>query len=144
MIMVDEAQAREILIQMAESRLQMQSMAAALEEIRASVKEVVQLDRTIAELTIHYQQQSKEIATQWDKIDTNITAIEAVDAKANEWINKARGAWSTLIIFGTLAQAAVLGSVAYTFTHLRTAEDVLLLLNARVVQIEQAHLEKKP
>ena len=134
---------KEMLVQLAELRQQMTSMSSAVDEIKSSVKEVITLDRTIAELSIYHQQQSKEIATQWAKIDSNHREIETVDRKAEEWINKGRGAWATLMILGGLAQAAVLGSIAYTFTHLRTAEDAVLLLNARVVQLEY-HKESKP
>ena len=134
---------KEMLVQLAELRQQMTSMSSAVDEIKSSVKEVSTLDRTIAELSIYHQQHSKEIATQWAKIDSNHREIETVDRKAEEWINKGRGAWATLMILGGLAQAAVLGSIAYTFTHLRTAEDAVLLLNARVVQLEY-HKESKP
>ncbi len=135
---------KEMLVQLAELRQQMTAVSSAVDEIKASVKEVITLDRTIAELSIYYQQQAREIQTQWGKIDANHVAIEAVDKKADEYINKARGAWATLLILGSLAQAALLGSIAYTFTHIRTAEDALLLLNQRVVQIEQQHKEGKP
>lgn len=135
---------KEMLIQLAELRQQMTSMSTAVEEIKSSVKEVIALDRTIAELSIHYQMQSKEIQTQWGKIDTNHTAIEAVERKADGWINKGRGAWFTLMILGSLAQAAVLGCVAYTFSHLRAAEDSILLINQRIIQIEQHHKDGKP
>lgn len=134
---------KEMLVQLAELRQQMTAMSTAVEEIKSSVKEVITLDRTIAELSIYHQQTAKEIQTQWGKIDANHTDIEAVDKKADEWINKGRGAWATLMILGGLAQAAVLGCIAYTFTHLRTAEDAVLLLNQRVIQLEQ-HREKTP
>lgn len=128
---------KEMLVQLAELRQQMTAMGNSVDEIKSSVKEVIALDRTIAELSIHYQQQGKEIQTQWTKIDVNHKEIEAVDRKADEWINKGRGAWFTLMILGGLAQAVVLGSVAYTFGHLRTAEDTVLLMNQRVIQLEQ-------
>lgn len=128
---------KEMLVQLAELRQQMTAMGNSVDEIKSSVKEVIALDRTIAELSIHYQQQGKEIQTQWGKIDANHKEIEAVDRKADEWINKGRGAWFTLMILGGLAQAVVLGSVAYTFGHLRTAEDTVLLMNQRVIQLEQ-------
>ena len=133
-----------MLVQLAELRQQMASMSSSVEEIKSSVREVIQLDRTIAELSIHYQQQAKEIQTQWKKIDEQHAAVGAVDKKADEFVNKARGAWATLLILGTLAQGALLGSVAYTFTHLRTAEDAVLLMNQRITLIEQQHKESKP
>lgn len=128
---------KEILVQLAELRQQMTNVNNAVDEIKSSVKEVLSIERTIAELSIHYQQQAKEIQTQWGKIDSNNLATEAVDKKVDEFINKARGAWATLLILGSLAQAALLGSIAYTFTHLRAAEDAVLLMNQRVTQLEQ-------
>lgn len=135
---------KEMLVQLAELRQQMASMSKSVDEIKSAVKEVLSLDRTIAELSVHHQQTDREIQTQWKKIDDQHNATEAVDKKADEYINKARGAWSTLLILGSLAQAALLGSIAYTFTHLRTAEDALLLLNQRVGQIEQQCKEGRP
>lgn len=131
-----------MLVQLAELRQQMTAMSNSVDEIKSSVKEVIALDRTIAELSIHYQQQAKEIQTQWGKIDSDHKEIERVDKKADEFINKARGAWATLLILGSLAQAVLLGSIAYTFTHLRAAEDSVLLMNQRVYLLEQ-HKENR-
>ena len=135
--MTSEQDGHEMLIQLAELRAQMTSMFESVNEIKSSVKEVVALDRTIAELSIYNQQQAKEIQTQWNRIDNNQKDIESVERKADEWINKGRGAWFTLMVLGGLAQAAVLGCVAYTFTHLRSAEDTVLLMNQRIMQIER-------
>ena len=135
---------KEMLVQLAELRQQMASMSSSVEEIKSSVKEVLSLDRTIAELSVHHQQTAREIQTQWKKIDELHAAVGAVDKKADEFVNKARGAWATLLILGTLAQGALLGSVAYTFTHIRTAEDSVLLMNQRITLIEQQHKESKP
>lgn len=133
-----------MLVQLAELRQQMASMSNSVDEIKSAVKEVLRLDRTIAELSVHCQQQAREIQTQWGKIDAQHKAVDAVDKKTDEFVNKARGAWATLLILGSLAQAALLGSIAYTFTHLRAAEDAVLLMNQRIVQIEQQHKEGKP
>lgn len=135
---------KEMLVQLAELRQQMASMSNSVDEIKSVVKEVLSLDRTIAELSVHHQQTAREIQTQWKKIDEQHTAVEAVDKKADEFINRAQGAWATLLILGTLAQTALLGSIAYTFTHLRSVEDSALLLNQRVTLIEQQHKENKP
>lgn len=133
-----------MLVQLAELRQQMANMSNSVDEIKSAVKEVLSLDRTIAELSVHYQQQAREIQTQWGKIDSNHLATEAVDKKADEYINKAHGAWATLLILGSLAQAVLIGCVAYTFTHLRAAEDSVLLMNQRITLIEQQHKEGKP
>ena len=72
-----------MLVQLAELRQQMANMSNSVDEIKSAVKEVLSLDRTIAELSVHYQQQAREIQTQWDKIDSNHLATEAVDKKAD-------------------------------------------------------------
>lgn len=128
---------KEILVQLAELRQQMTAVNNSVDEIKLSVKEVLGLDRTIAELSVMNRHQTHEIQTQWARIDANHAAIEGVDKKADEWINKGRGAWFALMIVGTLAQAVVLGIVAYTFNHLRTAEDAVLLMNQRVAALER-------
>lgn len=135
--MANETDLHDVLIQMAALQANMSSVLTAVDEIKSSVKEVVTLDRTIAELSIYNRQQAKEIQTQWQKIDHNQQAIESVEKKTDEWINKGRGAWFTLMILGGIAQVAVLSCVAYTFNHLRTAEDAILLLNQRVIQVEK-------
>lgn len=128
---------QDVMVQLAELRLQMSSMAASVDEIKSSVKEVITLDRTIAELSIHYQQQAKEIQTQWGKTDDNQREIEKVERKADEWINKGRGAWSTAVLLGSIAQIAILAMIAWTFNHVRSAEDDVLLMKAKLAQIEQ-------
>lgn len=138
--MADE---KEMMVQLAEMRGQMQSMATALEEIKESVKEVVTLDRTIAELSIHQQQSAKELQTQWSKIDEIQRTNSLTDRKVEEWTNKARGAWFTAVLLGSLAQAAVLGMIAWTFTNLRTAQDDILLMKERLYRIEQIQGVKK-
>lgn len=127
---------KEILVQLAELRQQMTNVNTSVDEIKTSVKEVLSLDRSIAELAVHQRQQAKDIHFQWERIDANRIAIEKVDRNAEEWINKGRGAWSTMLILGSLAQAAILGFIGYTFTHLRTAEDTLLIVNQRLTQME--------
>lgn len=140
-----EQEAKEILVQFAELRQKMTSVNNSVEEIKASVKEVLILDRTIAGLSIHQKQTSKQIQAHWERIDKTQKAVEAVDKKADEWINKGRGAWFTLMLIGSLAQALVLWGVVYTFNHLRTAEDTILIMNQRISQLEIAqHKDVRP
>jgi t-SNARE complex subunit (syntaxin) len=134
---------QEVLIQLAEMRQEMNSMGAALQEIKNTVKEVVTLDRTIAELSIYHQQQAKEIQTQWAKIDTQQKDIEKVERKSDEWINRARGAWSTGVILGSTAQIIVLAMVGWTFNHIRDAEDEIIRLKSQVMQIEQRQTDQQ-
>lgn len=130
---------KEILIQLAEIRQQVVSMLNSVEEVKSSVKEVLTLDRAVAELVIYHKQQSQDIDKQRAATEANHDAIEAVERKADEWINKGRGAWATVMILGSMAQAVILSAIFYTFNHLRTAEDSLLLMDHRIQLIEQRH-----
>ena len=127
----------EVKVQLAELNALVHSLAKSMEEIKTSVKEVVTLDRTIAELSTEHRHAVKEIHTQWVKIDDNQKDIEAVNRKTDEWINKGRGAWFTAMILGSLAQAAILGMIAWTFSHMRSAEDSILLMKEQLSRVEQ-------
>ena len=71
------------------------------------------------------------------KIDANAEDVKKANEKVDAWVNKGRGAWATLAILGGVVQMVVIAAVTYMFTHLRTTEDNLLLLNRRVIQLEE-------
>jgi len=127
----------DMLVQLALMRQQMGTMSSTVDEIKASVSGVASLDKTISELTILHQQQIKENLSQWQKIDANADAVRKANEKVDAWVNKGRGAWATLAVLGGVVQLVVIATVAYIFTHLRTTEDNLLLLNHRVIQLEE-------
>ena len=126
----------DLAVQLAKLQEQVASMAASVEDVRTSVREVLSLDRTIAELSVMHRQQANEIAQQWTRIDTLKSALEVTDKKSDAWINKARGAWFTAVILGSIAQIAVLTMIGWVFTHINLAEDTVHLLQYRVQQIE--------
>lgn len=126
----------DLAVQLAKLQEQVASMAASVEDVRTSVREVLSLDRTIAELSVRHRQHASEIAQQWTRIDTLKGSVDATDKKSDEWINKARGAWFTAVILGSIAQIAVIAMIGWVFTHVNLAEDQLYLLQYRVQQIE--------
>lgn len=135
---------QEILIQLAELRQQLNAVTSSMDEIKTSVKEVGSLNQVVAKLAVHLEQQQKDSSYQWERIDANRAAIEAVKENADAWINKGRGAWSTMLLLGSLAQVAIISFIAYTFTTLRTVEDSQLILNHRVTTIEQHQMKGRP
>lgn len=124
-------------IQLAEMRQQMIAISASIDEMKSAVKEVLVLDKQIAELAVKYRQTAEQTAVQWSRIDTLALAVQNVDKKADEWINKGRGAWTTLMILGSLVQAGVFSFIMYTFTHLRAAEDAVLLMEQKVEMLKK-------
>ncbi len=127
----------DLAVQLAKLQEQVASMAASVEDVRTSVREVLSLDRTIAELSVMHRQHTTEIAQQWTRINGLKTFVDVTDKKTDEWINKARGAWFTAVILGGLAQIAIITMIGWVFTHVNLAEDQLHLLQYRVQQIEQ-------
>lgn len=127
----------DLAVQLAKLQEQVASMAASVEDVRTSVREVLTLDRTIAELNILHQQQSREVATMWAKIEAAKKDIDLVDRKADSWINKGRGAWFAAVLLGSIAQIAVLAMISWVFTHINTNEDQVQLLQYKVQILEQ-------
>ena len=127
----------DLAVQLAKLQEQVASMAASVEDVRTSVREVLSLDRTIAELSVMHRQQTSEITQQWARLDALKVSVDSTDRKTDEWINKARGAWFTAVILGGLAQIAVITMTGWVFTHVNLAEDQLHLLQYRVQQLEQ-------
>ena len=132
---------QEVLIQLAEMRQQMCSLNQSLDEMKMIVKEVLALDKAIAELSVRHKQTIEETGLQWSRIDALTMHVNQVDKKADEWINKGRGAWSTVIVLGSVIQAAVFSFVMYTFSHMRTAEDAVLVMQQQLNQ--QKEIAKK-
>jgi len=133
-----------VLIEIAQLREQVSSIAGNLDDVKSSMKEVLVLDRTIAELGVRHEQQARELATQWTRIDALASAGAGTERKVDEWVNRGRGAWFVTMFLGAFAQSLVLGAVAWTFNHVRAAEDASLLLGHRVTQLEHEQASKKP
>ena len=134
--------------QLAQIHEQIKNLATTVNDVKVSVGEVAALDRTLAELAVRHVQMDKEVALQWSKLSTCITEVAAVDSKvmhqiqtvnskADEWINRARGAFWTALMLGSFAQTVVIGAIAWTFTHLRSAEEDLSLVKYRVTVLEK-------
>jgi len=133
-----------VLIEIAQLREQVSSIAGNLDDVKSSMKEVLVLDRTIAELGVRHEQQARELATQWTRIDALASASAGTERKVDEWVNRGRGAWFVTMFLGAFAQSLVLGAMAWTFNHVRAAEDASLLLGHRVTQLEHEQASKKP
>lgn len=132
----------DMLVKLALVSQQVNVMSGTVNEIKTTIMEFATLDKKLAELMILQQQQLNENTTQWQKIDATAEAAIKANEKVDAWVNKGRGAWATLAILGGVVQVAVIAAVTYMFTHLRTTEDNLLLLNHRVIQLEEPQRPK--
>ncbi len=133
---MDQDQQQQVFTTLAVLREQLQTVMERMEELKAGVSEMLTLDRTIAELSVRHEQQTRELSTQWARIDGLAKEQDVTTRTVDAWVNRGRGAWVMAVSLGTMAQALVLASVAWTFNHVRAAEDAVLLLNQRVQMLE--------
>jgi hypothetical protein len=135
-------QQQQVLTELAVLKAQLSGVVSSIDEVKTSVGQVLVLDRTLAELSVRHEQQQRELATQWKRIDDVEKFQESTNAKADEWINRGRGAWYVAVALGSFVQVLVLAISAWVFSHVRAAEDSLLLINHRVTQLEAASSRK--
>lgn len=126
----------QIITQLAGLTQQMQSVIGSIEELKATTKEGAVVGQAVAELAIHYRQQSKDIAALESAHESCRSSVVTVDRKADEWINKFKGSWFTLLLLGGLAQTIVLGLIVWTFNNIRTVQDLTLTHELRIKTIE--------
>lgn len=139
--------------QLAQIHEQIKGLASAMDEIKTSVREVATLDKTIAQLAIKHEQVDAQIVRNSNVIESCVQSLVKLDSesvertalvnsKADEWINKARGAWWTAMLLGGFMQVVILSMIAWTFGHIRSAEDDVMLIKYRVELLEQKANQK--
>ena len=150
-------------VELAQLREQMKAIAENVETIKTSVAQIMQLDRTIAEMGVRNDHIDKEVATMWSRIDSHkaweqshdheslevrqriADSITKVDAKVEAVVNKGRGALWALGISFSVVQAVVAASIIWAFSHVSEADSVNTVQQYRNEQLEAANkiLEKK-
>lgn len=140
----------DLAVALAQLKEQIRSVASSVEEIKATMGQVVALDRTIAELSIHNQNLRDDVKLLWVRIDNQKAAdetlkknIDTVDSKVEGLTNRARGAmWVLGIMLGTF-QAIVLASLAWVFNHVNDADVTNRLQQQRIEQLEIQFKDKR-
>lgn len=133
----------DLAVALAQLKEQIRSVASSVEEIKSAVGQVVALDRTIAELSIHNQNLRDDVKLIWNRVDEAKAdrdklerAIEAAEAKTDALANRAKGAlWAIGVLLGAF-QAIVLASMAWVFTHVSDADVTNRLQQQRIEQLE--------
>lgn len=82
-------------VELAEIKMGMQNIEAALSDIKQDLSAIRQIDKTIAEMTAHNMSTQREITTIWKKYDDVIEWKETVESR----LNKYDGARQIVIIF---------------------------------------------
>jgi hypothetical protein len=131
-----------VLIQLTELKQQLNAVASSVDEMKTSMREVITLDKTLAELIIHQQNTAQQASASQRAIEKNATEIREVATHTDAWINRARGAWWATALLASIAQVAVLGMISWVFLHVSAVEDDVLLLKYRMSNVEA--VTKKP
>lgn len=148
-------------VDMAQLKEQMRAVAGDVSDIKSALKELVQLDKTLAELSIHNQNTQKTITMLWEKhdaiktwqtqheLDMSRNKVEAekdldkVADKVEEWINKGKGALWVAGIFIGVIQISIVASIGWVFTHLSAAEQMNVVQQLKIEQLEKQTNERK-
>lgn len=126
----------QIISQLAKLASQMESVIVSIDDLKTTAKEGAAVSKSVAELCIYYQQQKDDITSVEKSVEMCEASIITVDRKADEWINKFKGSWFTLLLLGGLAQTIVLGLIVWTFNNIRTVQDLTLTHELRIKTIE--------
>jgi outer membrane murein-binding lipoprotein Lpp len=139
---------QDLAIQMTALREQMIAMARNLESIKESVGQIVHLDKTIAELSIHRETLQKELGAVWKRIDDDRESSRSVYEKLNDkvaivrtdldrQVNTISGAGRVAAQVFTAVQAGMIAAGLWVFTNVNQATTETRILNQRITQLEQ-------
>ena len=141
---------QDLAVQMAALREQMKNMASSVEAIKISVAQIVPLDKTIAELSIHKDSTQRDLDLLWtrhdqckERDDKLKVDIDGVDSKIEAFQNSFNGGMKVFLAMFGIVQACIMGSVIWVFTHVNDADMVNKLQDQRIQQIEQQMKEPR-
>ena len=110
-------------------RQQVQGMDSTLKAIAKGMEDH-------AAMRFQQEQHTRDLMVLETAQTTHEKDITAAHRKVDEWLNRGRGALWAGIIFGGIIQGLVGAAIGYTFSHMRTAEDAVLLLTYRMNTVE--------
>lgn len=160
---MDETQ---VALSISELKLQIGAIDNRMEKIESKLDQIVLLDKTIAELSVHHENDSSEMQTMWSRIDSIslwketheregsdqrakvIAALEenaktfrsscvAIEGKVDSWINRGRGAIWTSALFLGLIQTIAFASIGWAFNHINTLEEHVLRIEAKSEHVDR-------
>jgi hypothetical protein len=159
----------DIAVEIAQLREQVKGVDNNISEIRSTLSSLINLDKTIVELTVYSRQTQESMKTLWERQDelrkwqaehdTHSSTVKAsiqkeletsfgncqkellaTDKKVDAWINSARGAaWALGIVMGVI-QLVVITSVGWVFSNVTTIREASQL---QAYKIEQLTLKVK-
>ena len=135
--MTMSAEQQEFAIELSQLREQIKFVASDIGDIKTAISQIVTLDKTLAELTIHNQTAQKNMDTLWTKYDELKTKTTTMDHDVKSFVNKFRGGALVLGLMGGAVQAAVFGVTMWVFSHVSDNDIVNRLQQQRIEQLEK-------
>lgn len=135
--MTHDPQQQEFAIELTRLREQIKSVASDIGDIKIAISQIVTLDKTLAELTIHNQMAQKNMDTMWVKYDELKSQTTTTDREIKSFVNRFRGGAWVIAIMGGTVQAAVFGVTMWVFSHVSDNDVVNRLQQQRIEQLEK-------
>ena len=131
------AEQQEFAIELSQLREQIKFVASDIGDIKTAISQIVTLDKTLAELTIHNQTAQKNMDALWTKYDELKTKTTTMDHEVKSFVNRFRGGALAIGVMGGAAQAAVFGVTMWVFSHVTDGDIVNKLQQQRIEQLEK-------
>ena len=131
------AEQQEFAIELSQLREQIKFVASDIGDIKTAISQIVTLDKTLAELTIHNQTAQKNMDALWTKYDELRTKTTTMDDEVKSFVNRFRGGAQTIALVGSAVQAAILGVTMWVFSHVTDSDIVNKLQQQRIEQLEK-------
>lgn len=131
------AEQQEFAIELSQLREQIKFVASDISDIKTAISQIVTLDKTLAELTIHNQTAQKNMEALWTKYDELKTKTTTMDHEVKSFVNRFRGGALVIGVMGGAVQAAVFGVTMWVFSHVTDGDIVNKLQQQRIEQLEK-------
>ena len=135
--MTMSAEQQEFAIELSQLREQIKFVASDIGDIKTAISQIVTLDKTLAELTIHNQTAQKNMDALWTKYDELKTKTTTMDNEVKSFVNRLRGGALVIGVMGGAVQAAVFGVTMWVFSHVTDGDIVNKLQQQRIEQLEK-------
>ena len=135
--MTMSAEQQEFAIELSQLREQIKFVASDIGDIKTAISQIVTLDKTLAELTIHNQTAQKNMDTLWTKYDELKTKTTTMDHDVKSFVNKFRGGALVLGLMGGAVQAVIFGVTMWVLAHVTDGDIVNKLQQQRIEQLEK-------
>jgi hypothetical protein len=135
--MTMSAEQQEFAIELSQLREQIKFVASDIGDIKTAISQIVTLDKTLAELTIHNQMAQKNMDALWTKYDELKTKTTTIDHEVKSFVNRFRGGALVMGVMGGAVQAAVFGVTMWVFSHVTDNDIVNKLQQQRIEQLEK-------